>query len=630
MVIYNALPRKEYERIFMCKTAKEIWDTLLITHQGNSQVKDNKIDLLAQQYEQFTILEEESIDNAFARFNIIITSLKALDEGFSSKNYVRKFLRALHPKWRAKVTAIEESKDLTSLSLDELIENLKVYEVIIKNDSEVVKGKREQNRSLALKAKKESSDEDSSNFNSEDEEYAVAVRDFKKFFKRRGRFVRQPYDERKVSQRNKDDKNGKGKRKCFKCEVQITSSESVQNYQEATIKEPLLEDHGVIATKMKKKRLKTTNLMEKVWIGQIIQKMKIWLIDGLQQLDSEQRTRCKKPLLLPRRRGTVERLLLDTLLKIGKGASGYDGILSYENEVLQSVFMNKKSDLENQPLNDRFEKGMHAVPPPMTGNYMPTGPEIDIDYSQFTYEPSELVSEPVVIESNVESQPKVWSDAPIIEEYESDSDDEFSTVGGKRETAVKPSAGCNWRPQRYHGGSDTIVDPVLEIIYTFKDPLGRLKPIQAWLLEGVKDISSLEVTDEIQVLLKIPRTKLHVQFQFRESIVLTGGLADIIEKPTSCLPSKNFQMTKLVLLVRKKAAQRLPPMKGYQSQKEQKRAKTDKKRKRQVQVKTRGKISKPDRSRQVKLSKIKSKLNYQVSRTNIDKFQDYKGLFGSF
>ncbi|GJV57906.1 zf-CCHC domain-containing protein [Tanacetum coccineum] len=90
-----------------------------------SQVKDNKIDLLVQQYEQFTIPEEESIDNRFARFNTIITSLKALDEGFSSKNYVRKFLRALHPKWRAKVTAIEESKDLTSLSLDELIGNLK-------------------------------------------------------------------------------------------------------------------------------------------------------------------------------------------------------------------------------------------------------------------------------------------------------------------------------------------------------------------------------------------------------------------------------------------------------------------------------------------------------------------------
>ncbi|GJU22083.1 hypothetical protein Tco_1155425 [Tanacetum coccineum] len=160
----------------MCKPAKEIWETLLIAHQGNSQVKANKIDLLFQQYERITIPEEESIDNAFARFNNIITSLKALDE--------------------AKVTAIKESKDLTSISLDELIGNLKVHEVIIKKDSEIVKGKREQMRSLALKAKKESSDEESLRFGSEDEEYTMAVRDFKKFFKRRGGFVRQPRDEK--------------------------------------------------------------------------------------------------------------------------------------------------------------------------------------------------------------------------------------------------------------------------------------------------------------------------------------------------------------------------------------------------------------------------------------------------
>ncbi|GKC46466.1 hypothetical protein Tco_1064188 [Tanacetum coccineum] len=143
------------------------------------------------------IPEEESIDNAFARFNTIITNLKVLDESFSSKNYVRKFLRALHPKWRAKVTTIEESKDLTSLSLDELNGNLNVYEVIIKKDSKRVKGKREHNRYVALKAKKESSDEDSSTSDSEDEEYAMAIKEFKKFFKRRGRFVRQPRDERK-------------------------------------------------------------------------------------------------------------------------------------------------------------------------------------------------------------------------------------------------------------------------------------------------------------------------------------------------------------------------------------------------------------------------------------------------
>nr|GFC29148.1 UBN2 domain-containing protein [Tanacetum cinerariifolium] len=121
------------------------------------------------------IPEEESIDNAFAKFNIIVTSLKALDESFYSKNYVRKFLRALHPKWRAKVTAIEELKNLTTLSLDELIGNLKVYEEVIKKDSKTVKSKREQSRSIALKARKEYSDDDSSTSDSKDEEYAMAA-----------------------------------------------------------------------------------------------------------------------------------------------------------------------------------------------------------------------------------------------------------------------------------------------------------------------------------------------------------------------------------------------------------------------------------------------------------------------
>ncbi|GKA12000.1 zf-CCHC domain-containing protein [Tanacetum coccineum] len=118
-----------------------------IVFTGNSQVKDNKIDLLVQQYEQFTILEEESID---------IT-----------------FLRALHLKWRAKVTAIEESKDLSSLALDELIGNLKVHEVVMEKDSEIYKGKKERIKYIALKAKKESSDDETSTSGSDDEEYAM-------------------------------------------------------------------------------------------------------------------------------------------------------------------------------------------------------------------------------------------------------------------------------------------------------------------------------------------------------------------------------------------------------------------------------------------------------------------------
>ncbi|GJZ86025.1 retrovirus-related pol polyprotein from transposon TNT 1-94 [Tanacetum coccineum] len=111
---------------------------------------------------------------------------------------------------------IIQSKDLTSLSLDELTGNLKVHEMIVKKDSEIVKAKVKR-KSIALKAKKESSDEECSTSGSEDEEYAMAVRDFKKFFKTRGRFVRQPRNDKKTFQRSRDDKNGKSDRKFFRC-----------------------------------------------------------------------------------------------------------------------------------------------------------------------------------------------------------------------------------------------------------------------------------------------------------------------------------------------------------------------------------------------------------------------------
>ncbi|GJW85431.1 zf-CCHC domain-containing protein, partial [Tanacetum coccineum] len=154
--------------------------------------------------------------SAFARFNTINNSINALDKGYSSKNYVRKFLRALHPKWRAKVTTIEELKDLTSLSLDELIGILKVHEMIIKKNFKIVKVKGER-KSLALKAKKESSNEECSTSDSKDKEYAMVVRDFKKFFKRRGRFARQPWNDKKTFQRSRDNNNDKIDQKCFRC-----------------------------------------------------------------------------------------------------------------------------------------------------------------------------------------------------------------------------------------------------------------------------------------------------------------------------------------------------------------------------------------------------------------------------
>ncbi|GJU27209.1 hypothetical protein Tco_1165830 [Tanacetum coccineum] len=124
------------------------------------------------------ISDDETIDCAFARFNTIITSLKALDESFSSRNHVRKFLRALPTKWR------------------------------LEKDSDALKTMKEKYKSLALKAKKVSCDKETLCSGS-DEEYAMAVRDFKKFFKRRGKCVRQPHDAKKSFSKIKEEKKGK-------------------------------------------------------------------------------------------------------------------------------------------------------------------------------------------------------------------------------------------------------------------------------------------------------------------------------------------------------------------------------------------------------------------------------------
>nr|GEV76676.1 zf-CCHC domain-containing protein/DUF4219 domain-containing protein/UBN2 domain-containing protein [Tanacetum cinerariifolium] len=260
----------------MCKTAKDIWQSLLITHQGNSQVKDNKTDILLQQYEQFTILEEEYIDSGFARFNTIITNLKALDEGFSSKNYVRKFLMAVHPKWREKVTTIKELKELLSLALDELIDNLKVHEVVMEKDFEIYRGKKEKVKSISLKAKKESSDDETSTFGSGDKEYSMAVRNFKKFLIRKGNFVRQPREEKK-SFRQRDEKKGKSDRKCFRCG---DPNHLIGDYPKPSHNKdqrPSLEVLGVIA-KMTPKTKPTMKLVS--WLNRQMSKTKIMSFVG--------------------------------------------------------------------------------------------------------------------------------------------------------------------------------------------------------------------------------------------------------------------------------------------------------------------------------------------------------------
>ncbi|GJX85815.1 putative ribonuclease H-like domain-containing protein [Tanacetum coccineum] len=94
---------------------------------------------------------------------------------------------------------------------------------------------------------------------------------------------------------------------------------------------------------------------------------------------------------------------------LGYGNQIHEGVLSYEKEVLESVFDIRSSDVEDSHVNDRFTKveGMHAVPPPMTRIYMPSKFDFGIDESNV--ETPDSVSKPAVNEPTTVSKSKVCS-----------------------------------------------------------------------------------------------------------------------------------------------------------------------------------------------------------------------------
>ncbi|GAV63138.1 UBN2 domain-containing protein, partial [Cephalotus follicularis] len=135
----------EFNRVSSCATAKEMWDRLEVIYEGTNQVKDAKINILVREYEMFSMKDNEKISGIFVRFTNIINSLQSLNKCYTNSEMVRKILRCLPKSWMPKVTAIEETKDLNTLPLEELLGSLMTHEMTIKNhkgDEELDKKKK--------------------------------------------------------------------------------------------------------------------------------------------------------------------------------------------------------------------------------------------------------------------------------------------------------------------------------------------------------------------------------------------------------------------------------------------------------------------------------------------------------
>ena len=92
--------------------AKEIWDTLRIAHEGNSRVRESRIELLEGQLGRFVMEEGESPQEMYNRMMILVNKIRGLgSEDWTDHVVVKRLLRAFTPYNRTLVTLIREKRD---------------------------------------------------------------------------------------------------------------------------------------------------------------------------------------------------------------------------------------------------------------------------------------------------------------------------------------------------------------------------------------------------------------------------------------------------------------------------------------------------------------------------------------
>ena len=174
--LFSAVTNEEFKKISSTKIAKEARTILQTTYEGAKAIKDSKFQRLTTSFEEIKMEEDEPFDELYAKIKDIVNSVFNLGETIPEPKILRKVLISLPKRFHAKITTIEESKDIDKIPLIELVGNLQTYELDLTRIGKLGKGK-----SMTLKAK--SSDIDES---SDDEDFKMKsyiIRQFKKFMK---------------------------------------------------------------------------------------------------------------------------------------------------------------------------------------------------------------------------------------------------------------------------------------------------------------------------------------------------------------------------------------------------------------------------------------------------------------
>ena len=164
--LFSAAINEEFKKISSTETVKEAWTILQTTYEETKTVKDSKLQRLTTSFEEIKIEEDESFDEFYAKLKDIVNSAFDLGKTIPEPMIVRKVLKSLPERFHAKITTIEESKDIDKIPLTELVVNLQTYELGLTKIRKSRKGK-----SMALKAKSSDTDESSDDEDSKMKSY---------------------------------------------------------------------------------------------------------------------------------------------------------------------------------------------------------------------------------------------------------------------------------------------------------------------------------------------------------------------------------------------------------------------------------------------------------------------------
>jgi ribosome-binding factor A len=127
--LLNGLSDTVFTKVAHCKSAKEIWDKLRSIYEGDSKVKEAKLQSYRGQFEQLKMKKDEDIATYFLRVDETVNAIIGLGEEIEESVIVQKVLRSLPMRFNPNISALEERSDLNSIRIDELHGIFTTYEM---------------------------------------------------------------------------------------------------------------------------------------------------------------------------------------------------------------------------------------------------------------------------------------------------------------------------------------------------------------------------------------------------------------------------------------------------------------------------------------------------------------------